>query len=253
VPRDCFDPLSGEEPRQDQDLFRNPGRLRGLFLSLFNHFHGLNLKLLQSFDLSILKAVKYKNFISEAKPSPIVSMTTYTVGVSFLTKNPHASPSKSQMEDVINRDVNSMQMYYAQTSDMLITAVAKFRSLATIVEEQELDLHLLAGPEDDTVELTENTGDDLVHKMDMRRIVASLQAAPSCSRSSTDPPLVEDYPVDAPMNTRKKGVPTEKECVAMREGLEFYESTLLMEVSVTTNTNPPRRKTHRRSFGGRQD
>ena len=59
------------------DLFRNPGRLRGLFLSLFNHFHGLNLKLLQSFDLSILKAVKYKNFISEAKPSSIVSMTTY--------------------------------------------------------------------------------------------------------------------------------------------------------------------------------
>ena len=175
------------------------------------------------------------------------------VDASFLTKNPHASPSKLQIEDVINRDVNSMQIYYAQASDMLITAVAKFRSLATIVEEQELDLHLLAGPEDDTVELTENTGDDLVHKMDMRRIVASLQAAPSCSRSSTNPPLVEDYPVDAPVNTRKKGVPAEKECVSMREGLAFYESTFLMGVSVTTNTTPLATRRTVAVLGGRQD
>jgi hypothetical protein len=80
--------------------------------------------------------------------------------------------------------------------------------------------------------------------MNMRRIAVFLQEAPSCSRSSTAP-LVDECP--ASVNTRKKGVPTEKNSATMSDGFLFNESTVLREISVPTNNNPTRRKHRRRA------
>jgi len=159
---------------------------------------------------------------------------------------------------------------------------SKRRGLYTIEEEQELTPHLLAGPEDDTdddlmdnmdlyfprhlygIEMEQNEwgthflavteADDVlvddadepaIHYMDMDSTTALLEEASWRSRSSV-PPLVEECDDDAQMNT-DKGVLTEKDCATKSDGFAISESTVAMEVPVTTSSKL-KRKRHQRTL-----
>jgi hypothetical protein len=149
------------------------------------------------------------------------------------------------------------------------------RGLHTIEEEQESNPHLLVGPEDDTDDelmdnmdlyfprqkeenewdthfflavtetddvLVDDADEPIIHHMNMNNTTAFLEEASSRSRPST-PPLVEECDDGVPMKTGK-GVPTENNCATKSDRFAISESTVVMEVPVTTNSKL-KRKRHR--------